>query len=274
MTFQPSPDLQAQLRELASHPDETAIVSDIDGTICRIAPSPDEAFVPEEATRLLAQLASHFSVVALLSGRCVSDMFRMVPVERLLMAGNHGMEWLCAGERTVSEQVASEPERMERIVDELRERVGPDVLVEPKGLSISFHYRSAPDVEKVRQRLISILEPFARSRALRLQQGRMVVDLRPDCPLDKGTALEEILRAHGLRRVLVLGDDLTDVSAFRRLRELRRSGGASGVAIGVVSAETKDRIAREADYLVSGPDDIIFLLRELLDLVALAKSSS
>lgn len=248
-------------------------MSDIDGTICRIAPSPDQAEVPAETTKLLATLASRFSLVALLSGRCVSDMFRMVPLERIMMSGNHGLEWLCEGKPQEADGATGYRKVLEPLVKELRNNAGDGIFVEAKGLSISFHYRQATDREAARRRLLLLLEPLARGHRLRLLQGRMVIDLRPDCPLDKGTALEKLVRENGLSYVLIFGDDTTDIAAFEKLRELRDTQVVRGVSIGVTSAETGEALSNAADYLVGEPEDVVEILSELESLSSSASTT-
>lgn len=198
-------------------------------------------------------------------------MRAMVPLDRVVMIGNHGMEWLEDGRRRDAPEAAPFRERLAAVASQLAERVGDDIITQPKGLSISLHYRLAPDPAAARARLVKILTPLLAEHGLRLQQGRLVIDLRPDCPVDKGSALEQLVEGADLTHVVVFGDDETDAAAFQRLGELRRKGRIEGLSIAVVSDEADDALVEAADYRVSGPDEVIGLLGGLL---ATARSSA
>src|SRR3546814_21087756 len=53
---------------------------------------------------------------------------------------------------------------------------------------------------------------------------------------DKGTAARHVVERHGLRGVIVLGDDLTDVDMFRAVAEMRAAGRVMAAIIGVGGA--------------------------------------
>ncbi len=76
---------------------KTAIVTDIDGTISEIAPTPEKALVTKAMQNMLVKLKEKFSMVAVISGRSALNAREMVGVEGLLYVGNHGMEFLKDG---------------------------------------------------------------------------------------------------------------------------------------------------------------------------------
>lgn len=249
-------------------------MTDIDGTISPMAPRPDEARVSEEVREVLANLAGDFRLVALLSGRSVEDMFSMVPIDDVVMVGNHGMEMLRDG--VASDAPAAAPYRsvMAEVAEQLAGEVDPGVIVQPKGLSISLHYRLAEDPRAAQDRLRSLVRPMLTAHSLRIQQGRLVIDVRPDCPVDKGTAVRQLVNDYGLTHVLVLGDDATDTAAFVELREMGREGLAEGVSVAVLSDETADEITDAADFHVDGPDQVADLLAGLVRTVSSSTSLS
>jgi len=161
---------------------------------------PDDAFVPLSTRRLLGSLAARFEVVALLSGRSIDSMVRMVPATELLMIGNHGLEW----KEGPTVRDADHADGYRAAIGQLAAELQPDlprgVFVEPKGLSVSLHYRAADNPDAVREDLLRLVQPQLADRGLRLQEGRRVIDLRPDLPADKGSAVadlvSEIGRAH------------------------------------------------------------------------------
>jgi trehalose-6-phosphatase len=68
------------------------------------------------------------------------------------------------------------------------------------------------------------------------------------------------------RRVLVAGDDITDITMFAALRERRASGTVDGVAVAVLhDDETPSELVQAADTTVDGVTGLHALLRKLLD---------
>jgi trehalose 6-phosphate phosphatase len=64
---------------------------------------------------------------------------------------------------------------------------------------------------------------------------------------------------------MYIGDDTTDLDAFRGLRELVARGRLeSAVCVGVRSDETPPELEREADLLVDGPAGVRSVLEALL----------
>ena len=62
-----------------------------------------------------------------------------------------------------------------------------------------------------------------------------------------------------------MGDDVTDLDAFRGLSELQERGRLGyAVRVGVRSDETPAELQEEADTLVDGPEGVRGLLRALL----------
>jgi trehalose 6-phosphate phosphatase len=87
------------------------------------------------------------------------------------------------------------------------------------------------------------------------------VELRPPIPsVNKGAAVRHLATERGLRSVLYLGDDVTDIDAFRALREATAFRSASVVVAG---EETPPEVLAEADYRVEGVAGVEWLLGEV-----------
>lgn len=68
---------------------------DYDGTLAPIAPHPDLAILSPETKNVLFKLSNHSDVyVAIISGRSVDNVKKMVGIEGITYAGNHGLEIL------------------------------------------------------------------------------------------------------------------------------------------------------------------------------------
>jgi trehalose 6-phosphate phosphatase len=128
----------------------------------------------------------------------------------------------------------------------------PWLLVENKGVTGTIHYRLAPDQVAA----VELLEPLARAAAdrhgLRLTSGRMIFELRPELAVNKGTAIRDLAQDLGLRGIVFFGDDVTDVDAFRALRELREAGEAATLRVGVLGPDTSPAVLAEIDMSLHG----------------------
>lgn len=72
-----------------------ALLLDYDGTLAPIAPHPDLAHLPQETKNVIQRLSNHSDVfVAVISGRNVENVKKMVGIEGITYAGNHGLEIL------------------------------------------------------------------------------------------------------------------------------------------------------------------------------------
>jgi len=231
-----------------------ALVTDIDGTLSPIAPSPEEAEVLPECRRALADLAKVLHLVAVVSGRRVEEARRMVGLDQLTYIGNHGLErWDSAGGyRSEAERYAAPMmEALQALRHELRGLTG--VRLEDKGTVISIHYRSSPQPAAALRAILEAIKRALPQDGVIIAEGKMVVEVRPPLAIDKGTVVRDLVREHGLKGIVYLGDDLTDVDAFQAVRELREEGEVLGLTAGVAGAEAPAALAGVSDILLTGP---------------------
>jgi trehalose-phosphatase len=259
-------DLIAPLRE---HPPSAAVLCDVDGTLAPIVDDPESAAVPEEARRALRALASRYALVGCVSGRRAVEARRLVGVEELVYAGNHGLELLAPH----SEEPVVDPASVERALvagefvgklDQTSlERAG--LRLEDKGPIRAFHWRGAADPDAAERRAGEVAAA-AREAGLEPHWGRKVLEIRPASGIDKGTAVERLLSTQPVERALFAGDDRTDLDAFRALRSLVAAGRlAAAACIGIASAEAPADLSREADAVVGGTEDFLQVLRALAE---------
>jgi trehalose 6-phosphate phosphatase len=254
----------------------SAVVTDIDGTISAIAPTPAEAIVDPGAQAALALLAERLAAVAVVSGRAPQDGAAMVGLPELIYVGNHGLERIVRGTPwTHPVAAAAQPAITAALAEfESAARSAADVpwlLVENKGVTGTIHYRLAPDQTAA----ALLLEPLARAVAdrhgLRLTLGRMIFEVRPALAVNKGTAIRELAQDLGLRGIVFFGDDVTDIDAFRALRELREAGEAATLRVGVLGPDTSPAVLAEIDMSVDGVPACAATLIALAARLALAE---
>jgi trehalose 6-phosphate phosphatase len=198
-------EAQADALELLAW-SNTLLAFDYDGTLAPIMDDPARALMRPDTRLLLAHLARLYPCIVI-SGRARRDAVRFVrgvPVFEVL--GNHGIEpW----ERR-EDFAARVRGWLPRLASDLLGVRG--VVIEDKGLSVSIHYRGAPDKRMARQR---IRAAAALIEGARLIGGKCVLNLVPTGAPHKGTALEAARVRLGCDSALYVGDDETDEDVFR-----------------------------------------------------------
>lgn len=261
--------LDEALAPLRAEPDRVAILLDVDGTLAPIVRHADDAVVPEPTRALLTQVAATYGCVACVSGRRAAIARRIVAIGSIAYVGNHGAELLHA--RGTSVEMDREAAAWQRRVHQFAERAFTAdlqrlrVRVEDKGPIVAFHWRGAPD-EHAAEGAIQGVAKAAEVVGLATHWGRKVLEIRPPIPLDKGRGVTNLLRDSGRDIALYAGDDVTDLDAFRGLRDLIGSGRLEhAVCVGVRSDETPGELESRADLLVDGPAGVRRLLEALLE---------
>jgi trehalose 6-phosphate phosphatase len=243
------------------------LITDVDGTISPIVERPEEAGIHPEARGLLRGLASHLPLVAAVSGRPIEHLVRVLDVEGMVYVGNHGLEWWEQGRSAPIPEAEPYLSAVSAALRDLGARLEslPGVFVEDKGVTGAVHYRRAPDREAARRAVLEAIAQSPPAQGLQAAEGRMVVNILPPIKADKGTAVERLARRWQLRGALYLGDDVTDLDAFRALREMRAAGERLTLSVAVVSREAPAELEREADYTVGSVDEVIEFLRRALE---------
>ncbi len=258
-------DLDTFLDRVRMQPGERTLVAlDVDGTISAIAPSPAAAAVDDELRTTLRRLSDRFRLW-LISGRDAGEVRRMVGIDFIPCIGAHGLEVLDEGGLRPLFSAENAAPELEKLIDQVTADV-PEAApyVERKRWSVAFHYRrvAAPlEVsERLRRSIDSHLPPGLRPRS-----GKMVIEVAPAVEHDKGTALDWLIERFAPERVLVAGDDLTDVAMFQALSERRARGGIEGLSVAVLhGSETPEAVVAAADTTVDGVHGLHRLLLRLL----------
>jgi trehalose 6-phosphate phosphatase len=238
------------------------LLLDFDGTLAPIVDRPEDARPLPAAIEAIEALRRRGDVdVAVVSGRGLDDARSLSRLEGIAFAGNHGMEIEGPGLREVHEEAAAARPVLDEVQAEVRGALADieGALVEDKGLTLSVHYRLVRDdeVERVRD---AVRSATASREALRVTEGKRVLEIRPRVDWHKGRAVEFLLEhlrpPHGAP-VLYLGDDTTDEDAFRALNEW---SGGSGEGVLVAPTELKTAARSRVD----DPHEAAELLAELV----------
>jgi len=134
--------------------------------------------------------------------------------------------------------------------------------VEEKGITASVHYRNAP--REVGDRSVEFVKSEGERLGLKITVGRGVVEARPPIQADKGTAVRTLVEEYRPQKAMFIGDDTTDLDAFRELEKLRGQGRLLEILrVGVASEEGPEEIETEADIVVDGVGGVGGVLRAL-----------
>ncbi|HEY3373934.1 MAG TPA: trehalose-phosphatase [Candidatus Aquicultor sp.] len=227
------------------------IFSDLDGTLSGIAPTPQQATISEEVRQIIRALVEKYAVVSVVSGRNSDDAKKIVGVDDIVYVGNHGLEWIQNGTQHYVDNAAEYIALAPQLSTELSRVLNvPGIVLEIKKLGFSVHYRLAEDKPATEALVKAAIAPVLQKYPVRAFEGRYVIELKPDVPINKGDAVVALIRHYGLRNAIYIGDDITDVDAFTALRELQAKGTLHSVSVGVMSHESAPEIELEADYVV------------------------
>ena len=214
-------------RRLASAP-RVLLLFDYDGTLTPIVARPEAASLSDETRQMLSDLAGmNRFVVGVVSGRSLGDLEAMVAVPGLVYAGNHGLEMKGKGMDFVHPEApafeASLAESARLLERELSDV--PGIMVDNKRLTLTVHFRNAPDsyAAQVDSTVMAVTAPYVAAGQLKITRGKKVVEVRPNLDWGKGKAIEKIREYCGDSPLpMFFGDDQTDEEGFAVVQD---SGG-------------------------------------------------
>ena len=253
-----------RLRAWGEEPGSVALLTDIDGTLAPIVPTPDMSEVSDEIRDLLQRLSRECLLVAAISGRKTEDALGLLGLEEVVYFGNHGFEILRDGEVEVIPEALPYLERVQELEQLAREKLGQGgAFVEEKGITASVHYRNVP--REVGEHCVEFVKSEGERLGLRITVGRGVVEARPPIRVDKGTAVRTLVEEYRPEKAMFIGDDTTDLDAFHELERLREEGRLREILrVGVASEQGPQEIRIQSDIVVDGVDGVGRMLRALL----------
>lgn len=237
--------------------DRVVLFADFDGTLVRIARTPDAARLTLRARRLLSLLAGSGVLVGVASGRRLSDLRKQVGLRRIFYVGSHGYSCYRPGYGAWS----ALPLRQRSLMTAVHRSLGRRLLglkgiwLEPKDGPVAVHYRNASrsNAAAAEEAIRQILSEHPR---LRLLAGKKVWEVLPEHRLSKWTAMKQILRAaslRGPRLLFYLGDDATDERVFSEM---------SGISIAIGR-----RHRTTARYYLRSSGEVLTFLERILETV-------
>ncbi len=231
---------------------------DLDGTLTPLRKRPRDTVVAPEVKRLLKRLARHPRLVlAIVSGRSLRDVLKLVSIKRIYYSGNHGLELRAPRGKTrifYNRKDYQTVRRASRVVKKELARI-KGVIIEDKGIMLGIHYRLVPLRHQARlvEAVKAILAGLDNRHHFCLGYGKKFVEFRPRLSFSKGKVLKRILAIPGLKNAypIFFGDDLTDEDGFKAVR---RRG------LGVLVGEKKKSFA---SYFVKNTSEVKSVLKQL-----------
>ncbi|NDJ62574.1 MAG: trehalose-phosphatase [Chloroflexi bacterium] len=243
--------------------ERAGLVTDMDGTISHVVSSPDQAEVTPISRTLLGRLQKSLTLVAVVSGRAADDLHQRVGLEDLVYVGNHGLEQWINGELVVTPEASSARQGLEAVMESIRPRLLPGMLLEDKRVTLSIHYRQAENPDAAGAEFAPILREAVEAQNLKLFAGKRVFEVRPQLEIDKGSAFRRLVTDYQLEAAIYMGDDTTDADALRMAQTLRAEGICQAFGVGVTSEETPDTVQESADVMVQGVSGVESLLASI-----------
>jgi trehalose 6-phosphate phosphatase len=238
---------------------------DYDGTLADFAPTPAQVQPDPELVELLGRLGRHPGLrVAVVSGRRLSDLQKLIPVPGVLLAGTYGAELLTA-EGVHIDRLDYESLRptLEALKPRWAALIGGQqgLFLEDKGWTLALHARFAAQSEADRvladaRRLAGAAINQAAPGQLRLWLGHRFLEIGPPSA-EKGAAVTHLLDQCPWPEALplFLGDDDRDEKVFDVVKA------RGGIAV-LVAAEPR---ATAADVRLESPQAARRWLKQLLD---------
>jgi trehalose 6-phosphate phosphatase len=248
--------MRAVLAPFVERPGRAALLLDFDGTLSPIVDVPAEARLLPGAYEVLEVLAAQLAVVAVVSGRPASFLEPLLP-PGVVISGIYGLETVRDGVRSDYSGAPGWRDAVAEAARRAKENGPVGMAVEPKGLSLTLHYREHPGLgPAVREWAMAETQ----RSGLVMRRARMSFELHPPVAVNKGTAVQGLVT--GVEAVCFVGDDRGDLPAFDILDQLEGRG-VEVLRVAVDSPEAPGDLIERADLVVDGPRAVLDLLRQL-----------
>ena len=223
---------------------------DYDGTLTPIVSTPEKATFHKKSKELIRRLIKNQKFkVAIISGRSLKDVKSMVGLKGIIYAGNHGLE-------ITKPRKGLKNSPLKTICIALKKGLGhiKGIRVEDKGCTLSVHFRLVRPEHRILVKKIfyRTLRPYICSKSAKVSSGKMVLEVRPAIDWHKGKAVLHIIKKKKTLPIY-LGDDVTDIDAFRAIK---------GKGISIFVGGPKKNI--KADYYLKDTFDVKKFIERLL----------
>jgi trehalose-phosphatase len=200
---------------------------DYDGTLAEFSPTPDTVIPDPELIDLLGVLTEAPGLrIAMVSGRRLEHILKLVPLQGIILAGTYGLEMrTLQGERIVREGLEDYERYLGHLKPEWESLVASQAgfYLEDKTWSLAIHARFAEvgEVGQVFRLARQRAEQLGIPQGMQFLGGDRFLEISPEVA-SKGLAVETILAKYPLPGSLPVyfGDDDKDEAGFAVIRQL------------------------------------------------------
>jgi trehalose-phosphatase len=206
-------EVKARVRESR----RTYLLLDCDGTLTPIITEPQKVILSRRMSEVLRSLAGMPScVLAIVSGRSLANVRRLVGIPRIYYMGNHGLEISGPRLNYTNRTAQNSRQSMEEISHTLQYLESIGASIEDKQLTLTVHFRQASPrvVPEIKSAVRRVLRAHPQ---LEVTSGKKVLEIRPRTEWNKGLAARWLINELGNGLSIYAGDDRTDEDAFSRL---------------------------------------------------------
>lgn len=197
--------------DLFLHPSRLALFLDVDGTLAPFTARPEMSRIPCATRKLLKRLQSQGVALAVLSGRPLAQVRRLLHPVDIPIVGSHGGQLGLQPGRIVR----SSPLLPSHLAGRLENGVStlPGVWVEKKPGAVAVHWRQAPEVRWTIAELVQ--QAVQQAPGWAVMEGHCVHEIKAK-GRHKGLGLRRLMNQPAFRGrwPLAVGDDRTDEDAF------------------------------------------------------------
>lgn len=195
---------------------------DYDGTLADFSKHPDVVEPNTEVVQLVAALIHCENITpAIISGRRLQDLQKLVPLPNILLAGSYGLEIQILGDEIFHPLNFKKirPE-LEKIKPDWRSLINgrPSFFLEDKGWTLAIHARFAEG--QIADEVLSAAEKIARDNLdlsiFQVNAGHKFLEASPH-KANKGQCVEYLMNIISIenKAMIYLGDDDKDEKAFK-----------------------------------------------------------
>lgn len=194
---------------------------DYDGTLTPIVKKPELAKLDSQIKKLLRKISGKCPT-AIISGRPLNEIKKLVGIKNIIYSGNHGFEIEIKGGKIVQDVPLESKKEIRRIKNKLIGEIKKidGAFLEDKGLTLSIHWRLTS--RKYLPKLFAIIRAVIRNNSrVRLTKGKKVSEIKPNINWDKGKAVQwirSLLSTSYSLLPIYIGDDTTDEDVFKVLK--------------------------------------------------------
>jgi trehalose 6-phosphate phosphatase len=258
-------DLAAAVAPLRADPTRSVLLFDFDGTLSPLVDDPAAARPLPGVVERLERLAGAYRRVGAVSGRPVAFLAEQLPAS-VALSGLYGLESRVDGQAVAHPEAGRWRPVVAEVVREAEAATAVGhrahgAVVEAKGLSVTLHVRTRPELADA---VAELAHRLAASAGLEVRPAKMSVELHPPVEVDKGTAV--LALAEGASGVLYAGDDVGDLPAFAALDVLAlRTPPVAGLGVVVDGPELPDALRAPGRIVLRDQTAVL----DLLDALAL-----